>query len=234
MNIKQLKELALSWSHSEVACMPIEEFADVTGTPLDDVRILFGAANALDSLIDRLEAAERERDDLRTELKASSANAMSWMKRALLAEKELERRDAAASEPAAYIIKGRYDKVNGRDRGQLSWHGLSRRNAEDIAYYKLSDTPLYTAAQPAVLPPEVSPSDMRDKWPAMNVIESHAAAMVWNQCRADALTLGAHQQKVVTHPETSSYVGTRQFIFERDAEWISALDAANVPYEVKK
>ncbi|MBP2157166.1 hypothetical protein [Erwinia rhapontici] len=162
---QQLKELSLIWSRSEVACMPIEQFADLTGTPLEDVRVLFGAANALEGLTDRLEAAERERDELhkmltatqdgaaeainhslqlQSDLKASSDNAMTWMKRALLAEKDIARRDAAALEPVAVV-----DIQRGRGDGKkfaLCYTSAGHSLPDDV--YNL-----YTAAQPIVLPP---------------------------------------------------------------------------------
>ena len=95
MNTQQLKELALIWSRSEVACMPIEEFSDLTGTPLEDVRVLFGAANVLDDLIDQLESAERERDELRLEI-ARIGGAKSI---------EVLRRDAAAGEARSWMTQ---------------------------------------------------------------------------------------------------------------------------------
>lgn len=116
---------------------------------------------------------------------------------------EIARRDAAAGEPVAYIIKGRYDKENGRDRGRLNWHGLSDRNAEDIAYYNLSATPLYADAQPAVLPPPL------DNWhnSASGVMQSLqfkgdelSFTVGANWMRQQCLELGAQQQEVVELP----------------------------------
>ncbi|AXH43554.1 hypothetical protein HOV55_gp36 [Erwinia phage vB_EhrS_59] len=60
IDLNKLKELALIWSRSDVACMQVSEFSDVSGTPLQDSQVMFGAANALGDLIDRLEAAEAE------------------------------------------------------------------------------------------------------------------------------------------------------------------------------
>lgn len=76
-DLNKLKELALIWSRSDVACMQVSEFSDVSGTPLQDSQVMFGAANALGDFIDRLEAAEAE----------------------------LARRDEAAGEPVAHIIQ---------------------------------------------------------------------------------------------------------------------------------
>lgn len=57
-DLNKLKELAEIWSRSDVACMEVVTFSDLSSTPLDDARVMFGAANALSSLIERLEAAE--------------------------------------------------------------------------------------------------------------------------------------------------------------------------------
>lgn len=147
------------------------------------------------------------------------------------AEAEIARRDAVAGEPFAYIDSSHLD--------EFGWGYVFKQPSPMRAGCKF---PVYTAAQPAVLPPGFSPSDMRDKWPAMNVIESHAAAMVWNQFRADALALGAQAQKVVDLPagrefelfQTTAQDEPIKVMFMRSDEVLAALAAANVKYEVKK
>lgn len=115
--LSELKALALIWSRSEVARMPVEEFADVTGTPLEDVRVMFGAANALDDLIDHneellkdFEAAEarvKELEEQRAEdaiYAEGSIGRIEVLEHFLAkAEAELARRDAASGEPVGYL-----------------------------------------------------------------------------------------------------------------------------------
>jgi len=226
MNTQQLKELALIWSRSEVACMPIEEFSDLSGTPLEDVRVLFGAANVLDDLIDQLESAERERDELRGKYQEVSGWYAIMKARMSIAEAKLARRDAAAGEPVAYIIKGRFDKENGRDRGRLNWHGLRDRNAEDIAYYNLSATPLYTATQPAVLPPDIT-------FESKGFVSLTSEDFAYNRALEDARKLGAQQQKVVELPEPVKWPEI-PFKYFSEEQVFSMLDAAGVKWEVKK
>lgn len=60
--------------------------------------------NDMMRLPNKLEAAERERDEMKGSLKAAAVNAETWMKRALKAEMEIARRDAAAGEPVAWEI----------------------------------------------------------------------------------------------------------------------------------
>ncbi|QUG75435.1 hypothetical protein GKQ23_10755 [Erwinia sp. E602] len=81
-------------------------------------------------LIDRLESAERERDEYRA---------------------EIARRDAAAGEPVAYLISDKSDRAEGRI-GRPSLRGIIAYSEEDINKHELCETRLYTAAQPSVLP----------------------------------------------------------------------------------
>lgn len=104
------------------------------------------------------QAAERERDDLRAEQAehdeqiARMEGKFSLAKRALdsktarceKAEAELRRRDAAAGEPYGYVHKSLYEAVG--SAGLSNDHEAYRDSPTHIA--------LYTAAQPAVLPPK--------------------------------------------------------------------------------
>lgn len=126
---------------------------------------VFIGADELQIFIESLDAVERECDELRktlaatqdgaaeainhslqlqSDLKASSANAMAWMKRALKAEAGIERRAAAAGEAVGY---GFQHKETGKFGSWLKPKSL----AHDCDNY--CAVPLYTAAQPAVLPP---------------------------------------------------------------------------------
>lgn len=143
-----------------------------------------------------LEAAERERDELRA---------------------ELARREAAAGEPV----------------------GLIRENPDDIglmAEFEVmppAGTKLYTAARPAVLPPEVFMSDAIKG----NVTSDFMDGANW--MRQQCLDLGAQQQKAVELPASKSMLSRNSL----DEDYVTciavplsdlteALDAANVKWEV--
>jgi len=247
MNTQQLKELALIWSRSEVACMPIEEFSDLTGTPLEDVRVLFGAANVLDDLIDQLESAERERDELRAEQAehdeqiARMESKFSLAKRALdsktarceKAETELRRRDAEAGEPYGYVHKSLYEAVG--SAGLSNDHEAYRDSPAHIA--------LYTAAPPAVLPPKYAD----ELTVRAELIEAYSKT----QCEiaqelgcdsdnesilkaiCEIKELGAQQQKVVELPDPVKWPEI-PFKYFSEEQVFSMLDAAGVKWEVKK
>lgn len=110
---------------------------------------------------------------------------------------------------------------------------------------------LYAAAQPAVLPPEMLPENTVEietlRGVKLSQMQRAIAADAYNQCRADAMALGAQQQKVVELPmpfdvaiNLTRTCGDIEYQyhesgehFDRD-EIFSALDAANVKWEVKK
>lgn len=98
------------------------------------------------SLISRLEAAERERDELRAErdgaMESALAVADAWVRRAKDAEAELARRDAASAEPDYWQFKS----VNG------DWIGIGESGMRQAVSEGVEVRPLYTAAPPAVLP----------------------------------------------------------------------------------
>lgn len=175
----------------------------------DDMAFIEAAhPGAVIELIERLEVAERERDELRKILQATQGGAaeaiknvmrlqeeisrldkesqrlsdqlgacdrqrLDWLKRALTAEAEIARRDAAASGPVAIVR----EVING---------------IHVTLYQRIEPgTELY-AAPPAVLPPEMKPE------PEKYDVIDHGFIAGYNQCRADALALGAQQQKTVT------------------------------------
>lgn len=158
------------------------------------------------SLISRLESVERERDELRAEQAehdeqiARMESKFSLAKRALdsktarceKAETELRRRDAAAGEPYGYVHKSLYEAVG--SAGLSNDHEAYRDSPTHIA--------LYTAAQPAVVPPAMTYAE------ALKVSDwKNDQASIWvegaNWMRQQCLELGAQQQKVVQLPAAS-------------------------------
>ena len=88
--------------------------------------------------------------------------------------------------------------------------------------------PLYTAAQPAVLPPEMETPSAK-----MTYTRGHADG--WNDCRSAMMALGAQQQKVVDLDNVFSVSVTGvpvRVVLLKDVS--NSLDAANVKWEVKK
>lgn len=142
-DLNKIKEWALYWSRSAVAPMLIEEFSDASGTPMEDAEVMFGAAKLVE-LIDRLEAAEKRVAAMEySDYLQWHAMACKNGERAEKAEAELARRDAAAGEPVAEI------KWDGTD--------LTVQNVKDG--FSFGVTKVYSAPQPAALPPEVTEQD---------------------------------------------------------------------------
>lgn len=81
-----------------------------------------------DAFRQRAIEAERERDEMNGALKASSNNAVTWMKRALKAETEIARRDAVAGEPVAWQFYDAGAWHNGSN------HNNHRENTEKAGY----------------------------------------------------------------------------------------------------
>lgn len=198
-------------------------------------------------LIDALEAAERERDELRAEQAehdeqiARMESKFSLAKRALdsktarcdRAEAELRRRDAAAGEAIAdmWIVR------NADGTWAECGTGYHRGRA---VYFK----PRVITAPPAVFPPEAKTEDISH---SVSRFRSHRDCYRdgYNKCRADALALGAQQQKVVELPAVRKsddvvYGGSGAFTMGKNSGFneclaivTSSLDAANVKWEVK-
>ncbi|GAB3400930.1 hypothetical protein GCM10027361_00480 [Erwinia aphidicola] len=188
-----------------------------------------------------LEAAERERDELRAEQAehdeqiARMESKFSLAKRALdsktarceKAEAELRRRDAAAGEPVAW----QYRVSAGPQTGWSFWgYGKGREYEKS---YQVECRPLYTAALPVVLPPDIT-------FESKGFVSLTSEDFAYNRALEDARKLGAQQQKVVELPTPYDIgKGDRRYYditgwhFDRE-ELIAALDAAGVKWEVKK
>lgn len=187
------------------------------------------------ALRDKLEAAERERDELRGKVKKfesyrsiKSKLFTAVLDRAKNAEAELARRDAAASEPVGFVHESQLARIK-PECGVTAWIRTSPGDG---------DIPIYTAAQPAVL---LSPLD---NWhiSASGVMASlqfkgdemsFTAGANW--MREQCLALGAQQQKVVELNNVFSInvagVPVRVVLLK---DVSTSLDAAGVKWEVKK
>ncbi len=126
MNTQQLKELArratpwpwkwfTSNSHNRLSSIPsgkdgdvisafkaVDGVACVSVSRADMAFIEAAHPGAVIDLIERLEPAERERDELRDKLLARQAVKEVWQDRAWSAEEEIARRDAAVGEVVAH------------------------------------------------------------------------------------------------------------------------------------
>lgn len=184
--------------------------------------VLVGDITAvIDSLIEvavTLEAAERERDELRERLSLVRKKRDAELNKNTQLEAELARRDAAAGEPYGYVHKSLYEAVG--STGLSNDHEAYRDSPTHIA--------LYTAAQPAALPPEMKPE------PEKYDVIDHGFIAGYNQCRADAMALGAQQQKVVALPDIAECCLSPAWCSIAMQQITAALDAAGVKWEVKK
>lgn len=221
----------------------------------DDMAFIESAhPGAVLELIKRLEAAERERDELRT-LTAQDGRVIANLNevtnglygRIHKAEAELARRDAAAGEPVGYY--------------RLSEDGVSYYLSHPIIKHDENVTPLYTAAQPAVLPDEITIEDAYEETHRTGWDKEYAYFAGAKYMRDQFLTLGAQQQKVVAWhnyqwretpkgwtwwlsesfaPKKKSGDGWKSIAVYLSEEppagavGLPSLDAANVKWEVKK
>ena len=180
-----------------------------------------GATEAIKNVMrlqEEISRLDKESQRLSDQLGACDRQRLDWLKRALTAEAEIARRDAAAGEPV----------------------GLIRENPDDIglmAEFEVmppAGTKLYTAAPPAVLPPEWSdvPGSLAGD---LSDAEKNAWLSGANDMRGRLLSLGAQQQKVVElQPAWWVMSGKEQILaYPKDAIF-AALDADNVKWEVKK
>ncbi|MBN1085585.1 hypothetical protein JNO12_12615 [Erwinia aphidicola] len=171
------------------------------------------------SLISRLEKAERERDELRERLSLVREQRDTELNKNIQLEAEITRRDSAAGEADYWQFKS----VNG------DWIGISESAMRQAASEGVEVRPLYTAAPPAVLPPEMKPEPKK-----YDVID-HGFIAGYNKCRADSLALGAQQQMVVELDNVFSIdvagVPVRVVLLK---DVSTSLDAAGVKWEVKK
>lgn len=189
IDLNKLKELAQHVNYGEFTVgesgFGVESsdgtFADCLG--MDEASFIYAANPAVVlALIERLKAAERERDQASERLVLVREQRDSELKRNMELEAEFARRDAAAGEPVAWATKSHHWPVTTfapavRD----DW---IRRGCEVMA--------LYTAAQPAVLPPEMELNHLP-------FVEGY------NQCISDAKALGYQPEKVVMLPELEKW-----------------------------
>lgn len=167
--------------------------------------------------------AERERDEaIMTRLEVSEGLSIAT-RRYELAEAELARRDAAAGEPDGYI----FCHPSGKNFWSVSHPDTAGHNGVK---------PFYFGAQPAVLPALKVGLQRADR-----PFESGKIAG-WNECVIELKAIGAQPQKPVVLPalfnlKMARDVKTKQY-FKGSNDTIKQiaglLDAANVPYEVKK
>lgn len=243
-NITDLKELSSS----------VDFWGTTTGFSSDRLcEILSFAVNS----VEQLEAAERERDELRDKFD-KLASAAGWskekceqvgespfdtvegLKNAVIdhhhslikAEKELKRRDAAAGE-----VIYQFDCGEG-------WQDVDKTDYERYINSRgISTRKLYTAAQPAALPPKYDD----ELTVRAELIEAYSKT----QCEiaqelgcdsdnesilkaiCEIKELGAQQQKVVELPEPVKWPEV-PFKYFSEEQVFSMLDAAGVKWEVKK
>lgn len=211
MNTQQLKEQLDGWQ---------DHYSD----PADKENHDF--FTTLISAIERLEAAERERDELKALAEGQSELAGCNAARAQKAEEEIARRDAAVVEPVSWPdMPFSFEELKGM-HGATFANGYVRGWARKCESVTMKGR-LYTAAPHALLPPEMKPEP--DKY---DVID-HGFIAGYNKCRSDALVLGAQQQqKVVELPEPVKWPEI-PFKYFSEEQVFSMLDAAGVKWEVK-
>lgn len=187
-------------------------------------------------LLDALEAAERERDELRAgrdtlQRAVDNLDAERDVMRA-----ELARRDAAASKPVAWISE--------RNLKNLGKAFSVRVKHEPVMVRPIA---LYTAAPPAALPPKLS-MDIDPELQGEFRVHEAIRRKGFNQALDAALELGALPKNPVTIPgrydiaemSGNNWQSYRCIEPDGDGEYIrldemlSALDAANVPHKVKE
>ena len=217
-------------------------------------------ARQFDSLHERMESAERERDELRAEQVehdeqiARMEGKFCLAKRALdsktercdKAEAELARLNAAAAGKALLLQEDFelwYQKYMGTPKNVLvtlrSGSGYRETEGDRL---NISWFAYLHAAQAAVLPPEMLPENTLEietlQGLKLSQMQRAIAADAYNQCRADALALGAQPQPVVELPDSFA-IGENADGYFNDVVCLiddvkTALDAAGVKWEVKK
>lgn len=153
-----------------------------------------------DALHERADKAERERDELRA---------------------EIARRDAVAGEPVGYIDPASMRKYRGVMAGG-SWSSTPCGGEYN------QTLPIYTAAQPALLPPDIT-------FESKGFISLTSEDFAYNRALEDARKLGVQQQKVVELDNVFSInvagVPVRVILLK---DVSVSMDAAGVKWEVKK
>ncbi|MGF6559051.1 hypothetical protein [Erwinia aphidicola] len=172
---------------------------EVLTVPLRDLFPLLGS----------MEAAERERDELRKVLQETQVGLIDSINHASQLQAELSRRDAAEGDPDGYI----FCHPSGKNFWSVSHDDTAGHNGVK---------PFYFAAAPAVLPPAMTYAE------ALKVCDwKNDQASIWvegaNWMRQQCLELGAQQQNFVELPdrkfrecvnglleEAIAYAGTQQ------------------------
>lgn len=220
MSTQRLKELA-KLADSEVTWILLPKDLANEGWCTEVVNyISVVSPSTITALVDRIEAAERERDELEEYLIAAINMQSIHMEACQKAEAELARRDAAAGEPVGFIRPGDIDALK------------SGNIATVVPNNSFCEVALYTAAPPAMLPPK-------------KVINASTCGgqlcryQGYNEALRDVRALGAQPQRVVELPyirQASVVKGhgfkTYPLSFFHPDEVKAALDAANVPYTV--
>lgn len=189
-----------------------------------------GATEAIKNVMrlqEEISRLNKESQRLSDQLGACDRQRLDWLKRALTAEAEIARRDAAAGEPVAYQIHSdlegwrectpeRYAEVSARPLidGKYSGGWLLRK--------------LHTAAQPAVLPADIT-------FESKGFVSLTSEDFAYNRALEDARKLGAQQQKVVEMPELQKWRKPDEVRAQSAYRniIIQLLDAAGVKWEVK-
>lgn len=224
--------------------------------------LIADVTEAMDLLIEmavKVQSAERERDELRDGHTEAAKVISTWHNRAKAAEAEIARRDSVASERvAAHLV---YSSVLPKFIGDtdevesyscfISGNTPPRKTMEE-AYADAHRVcgPLYTAAPPAVLPPNV----MNHLSDAANTVsewthgDEHSCKVNRTALIAAVQALGAQPQKPVVLPALLT-VGQvmHQSGYDRQYaegwssgqaatvhDFIQILREANIPYEAKK
>lgn len=150
---------------------------------------LIELVNDYGDVLKHLEAAQQRIAELEYSCKVSDGACSiaeqqrgHWMQRANVAEAELARRDAAASEPV-YIYGGAE---------------LSKDKADEYKTFGREIRVLYREAQPSALPSEIDTSDLDRSSNEREVIINIAGCDGYNQAIADAKMLGC---KAIKLPE---------------------------------
>ena len=215
MNSQQLKELFAEWQSAKVD----SHYPTITFEESDMLEEAFSALSG------RLAAAARERDDLKQRL-ANAEHQLhmdelakfnlrnqrkAQFRKRREAEAELARRDAAAGEPDYWQFKS----VNG------DWIGIGESGMRQAVSEGVEVRPLYTAASPAVLPPEKITEIMQGAWNEFcddtgcypDDFEYQNEQLFfdagrWAMLVAERISrLGAQQQKVVELPTSFTVIG---------------------------
>lgn len=187
------------------------------------------------ALIEQLESVQRERDELKEQVKTLNSRLAacksvneSFKDRAWAAEEELQRRNAAAGEPVAYL--------------HIDREGFIEANGHNAFSNGAQGFPVYTAAQPAVLPQSLSDAIVRLTGEAQHInyychhIDEHSCVVN----RRDLITLtdaaralGCQPEKVVKIDNIFSIsvagVGVKVALL---SDVSKSLDAAGVKWEV--